>query len=173
MAHSLRQRQANHAKLMGYLDEKSEDAMKRKKLTDKQAAYEEALRVCVPCFAFIRLSHQLTLHFIMSCSSRAMHQLSSEQHLRPATVATSISCVSLCKMGSASSLVPCPQKLAANLTFCTCHTSCTCSACHVRQSALVSKEGHVWKLGVTTQRSAFMARAAERIHGGTCRALLW
>ncbi|DBA80328.1 TPA: hypothetical protein ACH3X2_007277 [Trebouxia sp. C0005] len=44
MAHSLRQRQANHAKLMGYLDEKSEDAMKRKKLTDKQAAYEEALR---------------------------------------------------------------------------------------------------------------------------------
>ncbi|KAL0043288.1 hypothetical protein WJX79_000362 [Trebouxia sp. C0005] len=33
-----------HLFMLGASDEKSEDAMKRKKLTDKQAAYEEALR---------------------------------------------------------------------------------------------------------------------------------
>ena len=40
-------RPANLAKLAAYMDEKPENAMKRKKLTDKAAAYKEALQVRV------------------------------------------------------------------------------------------------------------------------------
>lgn len=52
MAISSRQQKANHAKLAAYLDEKPENAIKRKKLMDKQRAYEEALLVgdtAFPC----------------------------------------------------------------------------------------------------------------------------
>lgn len=40
-----RHQQANHAKLAAYMDEKPENAIKRKRLTDKSAAYKEALEV--------------------------------------------------------------------------------------------------------------------------------
>ena len=39
-----RHQQANHAKLAAYMDEKPENAIKRKRLTDKAAAYERPCR---------------------------------------------------------------------------------------------------------------------------------
>ena len=48
MATSSRQQKANHAKLAAYLDEKPENVIKRKKLMDKQHAYEEALLLDFP-----------------------------------------------------------------------------------------------------------------------------
>lgn len=42
---SSRHQPANHAKLAAYMDEKPENAIKRKRLADKVAAYEEALEV--------------------------------------------------------------------------------------------------------------------------------
>ena len=58
LADGKRQQQANHAKLAGYLEEQPETAVKRKKLTDKIAAYEEALQVpaCVYGVIFVLLT---------------------------------------------------------------------------------------------------------------------
>ena len=80
------QLEANKAKLAAYLDEKPESAMKRKKLTDKMAAYEDALQVhassthclshaiCVPGCLFARdTAHNVFIFIAAAAGERSLH----------------------------------------------------------------------------------------------------